>query len=353
MKALFVYIKNMDRTLDGYRKGEAPSNFLYGFTYMKEFGIEADIYRSFENKFFEKLKGIFGKIGTIGEGIIYLVKVPFCLAKYDILVVIHYGTLLPLIVLKLLFFRKKKIIFINDRAEKFVGNNPWKRFLINKCDKIICLSENQYKDTKKFFTCSTTYSYFGSDTEFYKKTIPGNEEDYVFSVGADQGRDFKTLIAAARALPDIKFVIATKEKFLKGINLPNNVEFLGFVSPLKLRELYQKAKFVVISLYSDRLKGENTVPISPTAGGIVLSDCISLGKPVIISNMKYVTEYVKPNRDAIVVPCEDMAEMKKAIKELWNNKERRIALAENISKLRDKFNIRNFAKVLANHIKNI
>lgn len=346
VKVLFIYGKNMARIKTSYQRNEAPAHFLYGYPFLKDFGIEADIYDSGDSVFWNRLRRRATRLfGFTGGGIVHLRKVIFKLPHYDVVVMVNYDVVLPLMLLKTLFFRRKRFIFFNNAMERRIGKSKIKKLMVSQCDRIVYYAKCLCQQAEALFPGKVTYFHQGSDCDFFKADKDIAKEDYVLSVGADPGRDYDTLISAARELKDVKFIIVAPKHLLQGRELPSNVEAKEYVPPPTLRKLYQKARLVVIPLYSDDYaKG------SHTPGLTVLCDCICTGKAVIISNRQWVAEYLVDGVSGKIVPPEDKDELKRAIRDLWDSPTKRELLEQNIKKLSEKFNARNWAKQISDII---
>ena len=94
--------------------------------------------------------------------------------------------------------------------------------------------------------------WFGVDENFWTPPESSVERRGVLAVGNDGRRDYKTLVAAARQLPDLSFTVLTKREAPAA--LPSNVTWRRgdwreqVVSDVDLRALYQSAACVVVPL---------------------------------------------------------------------------------------------------------
>ncbi|MFC2051606.1 glycosyltransferase family 4 protein [Chloroflexota bacterium] len=348
-KVLFIYGKNVSGAMASYRRGETPAHVLYGYPFLKDFGIDADIYDSGDATFWNRLKQRATRLfGVTGGGIIHLRKVIFKLPSYDVIVMVNYDVVMLLMVLKMLFFRRKRFIFFNNRMERLIGKSKVKKFLFGRCDKIVYYTKYLCEQAEALFPGKVTYFYQGSDCDFHKPDRNIIKGDYVLSVGADPGRDFDMLIDTARELEDIKFIIVAPKHLLAGKELSPNVAAREPVPPLELRELYQKARLVVIPLHSDDYPRGSHTP-----GLTVLCECMCTGKAVIISHRQYVSEYLVDGVSGQIVPPENKDELKRAIRDLWDNPQKCELLEQKIRKLSEKFNTRNWSKQIADIIKSL
>ncbi len=79
---------------------------------------------------------------------------------------------------------------------------------------------------------------FGVDTDFFHPN--GEAQGYVAVVGADYGRDWPTLLAAATRTPTVRYKILTWPNRLANLDVPANVEVAN-ADHLGYRDLLQRA----------------------------------------------------------------------------------------------------------------
>ncbi len=118
---------------------------------------------------------------------------------------------------------------------------------------------------------------------------PVCSEGFVFSGGTSM-RDYEPLLAAARELPDVRFVLATDQ--LEGRHdLPPNVQ-AGRVSHREFMNLLRKASVVVVPLRGGLRRG---------AGQQTYLNAMWLGKPVVVSRAPAVVDHIDDGRTGVVV----------------------------------------------------
>lgn len=149
--------------------------------------------------------------------------------------------------------------------------------------------------------------------------------DYVVALGASH-RDYQLLIEAVAGL-DIPVKIVVPKASIKlhnaaidSSNLPANVEHVsGPVDRDGWSRYIAESRFVVVPL----LPG-----VIQPAGISVYLEAMVLGKPVLITRGSS-TEGILDDTLAVVVPPGDVAAMRGAILELWNDADRRQRLGAN------------------------
>ena len=134
---------------------------------------------------------------------------------------------------------------------------------------------------------------------------PTTVTDGLVFAGGDSLRDYGPLIAAARRLPQLRFVVAARSApgAPRG-SLPTNVE-VGEVSHARFVELLRSAAAVVVPLEAreDRSAGQQTY-----------LRAMALGKPTIVTDALGVREHVSDGVDGIVVAPGDADALERALR---------------------------------------
>lgn len=142
---------------------------------------------------------------------------------------------------------------------------------------------------------------FGVDEEFFRP-IPGAEGDCVLAVGRDRGRDWPTFFAAA-ALLDARVLVASRARDVAGLDVPPNVELLGYVDRHRYRDLLSRARVVVVP------SRETGYP----SGQSVLLEAWAMGKPVVATGTRAMSDYLDDGVNVLAVPAGDPAALAGAV----------------------------------------
>lgn len=146
---------------------------------------------------------------------------------------------------------------------------------------------------------------------------PGVEAEapHILSFGLSY-RDYPTLIAAMRQLPEIHCQIRAGSSWVYGRSgyeqeaLPVNVTPHPFVHPSVLRFVVRRSCFVVI-------------PLQPgtqwAAGCTSLQIAQAMGKAVIATHLPGLEDYVRHGETGLLVPAKDPQALAAAIDRLWRN----------------------------------
>lgn len=195
----------------------------------------------------------------------------------------------------------------------------WKSFA-----KIACLSRQQLEDLANAGVprAKLVFVPFGVDADFYGIVAAEPGEDLILSVGRDLGRDYLTLLAAARR-SDCPFVIVAAHKNLPADTLlPSNVTVQYNLPAKEVRSLYARACVVVVpSKRADVPDG------SDCSGQTVILDAMAAGRPVIATERPWIADYFTQGEDLFIVSAGDDAALAAAIELLRQDTAMRKRLA--------------------------
>ncbi len=125
--------------------------------------------------------------------------------------------------------------------------------------------------------------------------VPRDQD--VVAIGLDRGRDFVTLLEAARQLPDAAFHILTTPGRLDPASLPPNVR----LEPMAHGDDY------VRWLRSARVVAVPTYELAYPTGQSVLLEASAAGACVAVTDTPAMRDYVDPGRTALTMPLSDPA----------------------------------------------
>lgn len=146
--------------------------------------------------------------------------------------------------------------------------------------------------------------------------VDDDKECYFFS-GGTSNRDYDTLLKAFKGLRE-KLKIACFPSDVKNLDIPSNVEVLHNVFKQDFFDYMRKAYVIVISLDDPRI----------SSGHLVLLDAMRLGKAIIATRGGCVEDYLDETCAMLIEPHSVM-DLRKAVIELMNDKQRLSSLAMN------------------------
>jgi glycosyltransferase involved in cell wall biosynthesis len=211
----------------------------------------------------------------------------------------------------MMFFKKifgsrtSKFILLNISLKRlWQGNHhkPFKRFLLNwllkELDAVVCLSKEQVSFCEENFPYLGGKIFFvplGVDTIYNKFTREGRQ-DFILSAGRDDARDYGTVLAIAKELPDKKFEIVASPRNLKGVgDTPPNVKVSFDIPPRELSEKYSKAQMLLLLTHSDGFKEG-----ADGSGQTVLLEAFASGLPVVGTARASLRDYVVDGKTALL-----------------------------------------------------
>ena len=319
-KIVYLFPTNRQKLIAEVKNGTAADNSLYGFNHLQKYYQveEAEISPKFErilNILFLPVAWIFSSRYTkLNLGRVLLVLPQFWQA--DVVI-----TCVDSINKAAAFFKKLNLFSgqlicmagnVMDGTEKFPRLHQW---LWSGADRIITHAQVDQEKLIGLGLKNGVCIPVGSDENFWNITrlprryAPRNDcQTLVASVGADRDRDYRTLFLAVKNLPQLKFVVCCGQKNIVGLDIPDNVEIKLSISALETREILSKAEMAVIPL----------LETNRASGQLSMLDAMLMGKPVIISKTRGITESydLKNEKNALLVPACDSESLIKAIKKL-------------------------------------
>jgi glycosyltransferase involved in cell wall biosynthesis len=209
-----------------------------------------------------------------------------------------------------------------------------RRFLLRKADVVTAYASEQVPLLERQLGLGAEqirFVAFGVDVDFFQPVQRTPLWD-VLAVGTNDGKDYPTLV---RALPsDWRcYIVTDAVNATKVRTIPSKAEItLGHDVPiLQLRDHYAAAKRLVVPLR----------PVPYSSGQTVLLENLSMGRPVIVSDVGMIRDYVTPEV-ARLVPPGDVDAMRAALAE-----EPAAYLPAAAAHVREHFSSRRFAAELA------
>lgn len=166
---------------------------------------------------------------------------------------------------------------------------------------------------KEFYLLHDCYGKLGK----YKKSYEEGAK-YIFC-GGTNGRDWGTLLNAAKLLSNIKFVIVGPQKDTLGEKYPSNIEYYYDISFHKFQELIENCSLLALPL--------NT---QAPAGLIVLFTAGLMSKPVITTDNATTREYITNEENGILIKLGDYLDLAKQINLLYSNEQKQKIYGQNL-----------------------
>ena len=163
-------------------------------------------------------------------------------------------------------------------------------------------------------------------------------------------RDYPTLIRALYKLPHVTCQISAVsawDKFKAGyedMNIPPNVQFKSFNHPSVIKNAIAQSRFVVIPLQPDTGMW--------CAGSTSVMQAQAMGKPVVVTYLPGIAEYVRHGETGFVVKGNDPDAMAEAIDRLWSDPQRAAEMGRNAQQwMAEKFSLQKYVDQFTKLIK--
>jgi len=191
------------------------------------------------------------------------------------------------------------------------------KIILKRLDYIIFYGNADRLNSLKYFKIDKNKTFiikFGVDTLFWKpKKKNGFKSNYLFSIGQDPARDFKTLLKV-KTIKKIHIHTSLIEPAEdKNFTITNGKyhDYKNSFTDLKIRELYQNSFAIVVPLQD----------VFQPSGYSVTLQAMACGKPVILTKTKglWAPKLFKSLHNCILVSPNNPKEIEDAIEKLESN----------------------------------
>lgn len=335
MKVAFIYMKGRAARLADAERGAIPTEFFYGAIEMSRQGHEVshfEIDPGAPAQWSDRLLGrvwpqSLRPVKTTPGIVIHAGRLAAQLNQADCLVATGGNIAFALAALRRLGVIRKPIVGIQCGVLNF-HHGPMRRGisrLLLKEMHTLLFGEAELAPMRRFFDLPEdviSVNLFGVDTKFWQPN-PATARDIVLAIGNDGRRDFATLVAAAKSIA-LPVHIVTKMPLPSP--LPANVTHHqgswhgAELSDAQIRELYQRAKVVVVPLH----------PSGQPSGQSVTLQAMACGCPVVLTETEGIwsREQLEDGRNVILVRPGDRAQLASCINKVAGDAEMAERLAQ-------------------------
>lgn len=219
-------------------------------------------------------------------------------------------------------YRKKPLVALSCWwAEEISSGSEDQRESIRKAlegiDGIICFSENQRRifETIGYAADSVYPIRFGVDPQYYRPDTNIPKDLEIVAAGIDRGRDYDTLVQAAKLLPHRQFDIFTQPGRVQ--NPPKNMRVHGIVDMETHKKNLQRAQLVVIPTHD----------LQYPTGQSVLLEAMACGTATAVTETNAMREYIGDGVWNFSMPLYDASAAALLLEKVMSNE----SLRENVA----------------------
>lgn len=308
-KVLFIFAGSRKRLQQGRAGSDYPDTQFYGYNHLQSFG-RVD-YKTPDDAL---------PIAWLRRWLSFPAKhilLTRFFRAYDIIIG---SSLLYNVALKKILAPKSKLVLLNINLHNTLARNKrnprrYRRLLslVGQLDAIICLSQSQVDDLVSRHGIAREKLHFlpmGVDPIFWQP-VQRLADGPIIAVGTDNGRDFGTVFAAARLLPEERFIVVCGRRNVENLSIPDNVQIHYGLGYTELKQVYKSARLALIITHDD-----SHTDGADCSGQTSLLDAMALALPIIVTKKSYLSDYVADGREVLEVDCYQPEQIVAAIQRL-------------------------------------
>jgi glycosyltransferase involved in cell wall biosynthesis len=219
-------------------------------------------------------------------------------------------------------FTKPIIIIDPALSDTYSNRRRLQRIVLPRSDRIVVYGtvQSHYLYEEYGARARVVFLHHRMDTDFFDGKARGPlpvRPGTIVSVGDDNMRDFETLCRAVSGTT-VPVQIYTRKPI--ACRIPDNVEVIRrWVSYGDLREIYLQSCIVVVPIHS----------VIHASGINALLEAMAMGKPVVVSASKGISDYITHGETAWVVPPNDPDRLRDGILRLLRSPDLSQSLGQN------------------------
>ena len=346
LSVLYIYAGRRKQFVRSYKEGTMADTQLLGMNHMRFHGVRASFLETRASHFLRKIS-------------FHLSQLPLLLAMRNYDVAFIGGHVLLVFLAKSVFRMKKpKIVLFNTFFSNALTRNRNRlygyilRSAIASADIVVCLSsaQKQFLESEGFNHSRIRFVPLGVDANFFKPCVKkSSHEEFIFSMGKDIGRDYKTLVQAAKNLHYKVRIIAAGRNFKHIPSIPENIKVLYDIPQVDTLKFYCDSDFVVVPTVPDGRAGD-----SDCSGQTVFMEAMASGKAVIATRREYMYDYVENGMEALIVDPEDPEALRSTMQSFLDDPARARRIGESArKKIEGYFSTREFSRKLSEIFKEV
>jgi len=252
------------------------------------------------------------------------------LAKWDMAHAINLDSIIPTLIVSKI--KRKHVIYeMFDTYEDEVTLPQWLRtifvridkFFMRLADAVVIVDESRIRELDGIPNDNITVIYNTPPDTLVGLHIPSKKQNSTFTIFyaglLTKGRSLDKVIMAIQNVEDVKLIIAgygdqIKELKKEASESPEKVQFIGQINHTEVLQRTLAAK-LLFSLY------DPSVPLHRFASSNKLFEAMMCHKPVLVSKDTAMAHIVEHENCGLVVDCNSVAEIRKAIASLKQDPE--------------------------------
>lgn len=263
--------------------------------------------------------------------------------RFDLVVSVFEGGATPLVLLRALrLFNRPVYLWDIGLTETWKLRERILDFTVPRVDGVMVLGTNQVACIRERWRYDGEIAVIGHhvDTDFFHP-MAATDGGAVLSVGDDIGRDFATLLQAARGLDREVVIKASRHSPAIPPDVTNARVIRERLSYVQLRDLYAAAEIVVVPTH-----------VTMNACGVsTILEASAMGKPLVVSDNPGIHDFIVPDETCLVVPPGAAGALHEALRALMADKALRDRLGANarqfaLEKCRIPLFAKNFAQAI-------
>jgi glycosyltransferase involved in cell wall biosynthesis len=245
------------------------------------------------------------------------------LAKYNVVCSTSEKMAIPLAALLQLTGQKIPHIVIGHKLSSGLKRSLWRTWKLHKTFShliTLCQAQADYALNQLGLPVSAVDFIYDKVDHHFFHPLKVENNGYILAVGQEQ-RDYQTL-AQAVAGTDLKLVIVASSPWSthqNHISEAQKATVLSHIPYQDLRRLYAEARLVIVPLFD----------VDYAAGVNSALEAMAMGKALVISHTRGISDYVVPNETGVCVSPTNVPELRDAILSIWEQPEELARLGAN------------------------
>jgi glycosyltransferase involved in cell wall biosynthesis len=148
--------------------------------------------------------------------------------------------------------------------------------------------------------------------------VPAGRGDFICALGGNR-RDYRTLMAAMRMLPDVQCVAVVRPHNLAGLDVPANVTVCSDIPHADAMGILERSRFMALPLEDAQTP----------CGHVTMVAAMRLGKAFVVTRSAGVADYVEEGSRSLSCEAKSPESLAAGIRRLWDDPALARAMGEN------------------------